>query len=139
MSKLETVVFTNGVFDLLHLGHIRFLESAKSLGTKLIVGINSDRSAEKIKRKPVYDEYARQVMLESLSCVDGVLIFDEETPFELVKRISPHIICKGSDYKSDTVVGAEFANMVVIIKSYKPNVYKTGKIIDKIINEYPHH
>jgi len=102
------VVFTNGVFDLLHSGHIDILTSARSHGTQLIVGLNSDASVRRLKgpSRPVRSEAERAYVLAALEVVDAVTVFDEDTPLELVLEIRPNVIVKGGDYSIDTIVGA---------------------------------
>lgn len=100
-SQLLTVVFTNGVFDLLHAGHIDYLSKASQLGDKLIVGVNSDASARMLNKgpaRPVKDQNTRAVILEALRFVDAVVIFDEDTPLNLIKILQPDILVKGGDY-----------------------------------------
>jgi D-beta-D-heptose 7-phosphate kinase/D-beta-D-heptose 1-phosphate adenosyltransferase len=103
----ESVVFTNGCFDLLHLGHVRLLESAKQQGDRLVVGLNSDRSVRLLKGpdRPVLGELERAQMLASMSSVDAVVIFDDETPLNLIHAIRPNVLVKGADYKEHQVVG----------------------------------
>ncbi len=102
------VVFTNGVFDLLHPGHIDVLRAARDAGDALIVGLNSDASVRRLKgpERPVRGEADRAYVLAALRCVDVVTVFDEDTPLELVRRILPDVIVKGGDYTEETVVGA---------------------------------
>lgn len=108
------IVFTNGCFDVLHRGHIEYLEKSKALGDKLIVGLNSDASVRELKPdRPINNQDDRRAVLLALRCVDEVIIFDEPTPFELIQRISPDIITKGGDYSPDQVVGV--AKQTVII------------------------
>ena len=113
---LGDVVFTNGCFDILHRGHIEYLQASKQLGKKLIVGINSDRSVSSLKgpSRPINDQWTRKLMLESLRFVDEVIIFDEDTPLKLIQEIQPNIITKGGDYSADTVVGSDIARVVII-------------------------
>jgi len=105
----RTVVFTNGVFDLLHVGHLRYLQRARTLGDALIVGLNSDRSvrANKGPQRPITPEAERAEVLEALSCVDGVVIFDEETPHDLIAAIQPDVLVKGADWAADAIVGRD--------------------------------
>lgn len=106
-------VFTNGCFDILHIGHVRYLQKARSLGDCLIVGINSDASLRRHKgREPVFPEDDRADILRALVCVDKVAIFDEDTPLELIARIQPDLLVKGDDYKPEDVVGREYATEV---------------------------
>lgn len=102
------VVFTNGVFDLLHPGHIDVLRAAREQGDALIVGLNSDASVRRLKgpERPVRTEAERAYVLAALRCVDVVTVFDEDTPLELVRAVLPDVIVKGGDYTEDTVVGA---------------------------------
>jgi D-beta-D-heptose 7-phosphate kinase/D-beta-D-heptose 1-phosphate adenosyltransferase len=105
----KTIVFTNGVFDLLHPGHVRYLGHAKTLGDRLIVGVNSDRSvrANKGPDRPVTPEAERAEILAALSVVDQVVIFDEETPFELIRAIAPDVLVKGADWAAHAIVGRD--------------------------------
>src|SRR5687767_9990058 len=104
-----TVVFTNGVFDLLHPGHVRYLESARALGDALIVALNSDRSVRAIKGplRPINPERERAEVLLALRCVDAAVVFDEETPHEIISRLQPDILVKGADWKPDEIVGRD--------------------------------
>ena len=104
-----TVVFTNGVFDLLHPGHVRYLQDARRLGDALIVGVNSDRSvrANKGPDRPITPAQERAEVLLALECVDAVAIFDEETPDAIVKRVQPDVLVKGADWGPDNIVGRE--------------------------------
>jgi rfaE bifunctional protein nucleotidyltransferase chain/domain len=104
-----TVVFTNGVFDLLHVGHLRYLQQARELGDALIVGLNSDQSvrANKGPSRPVTPESERAEILEALACVDGVVIFDQETPHHLIAAIQPDVLVKGADWAEDSIVGRD--------------------------------
>jgi D-glycero-beta-D-manno-heptose 1-phosphate adenylyltransferase len=104
----KKVIFTNGVFDILHYGHITLLSQAATFSDILIVGINSDASVKKLKgnSRPMHAEGPRALLVASLLMVDVVVIFDEETPFELIKKIKPDVLVKGGDYTIDTIVGA---------------------------------
>ncbi len=103
------LVFTNGVFDLLHPGHVRYLDAARRLGDALIIGINSDRSVRAIKgpTRPLHPEHERAEVLLSLSCVDAVVVFDEDTPHGLITTIQPDILVKGSDWGANEIVGRD--------------------------------
>lgn len=103
----DTVVFTNGCFDLVHRGHIDSLSKAKALGNRLIVGLNSDLSVKilKGKNRPLIDQQSRAILLASLFMVDAVVLFDEETPYELIKRIVPDVLVKGSEYQIEEIAG----------------------------------
>lgn len=118
IAKVErpTTVFTNGCFDIIHKGHIDYLRASKALGDRLVVGLNSDRSVRALKGKgrPINDESSRKDVLESLTFVDEVIIFDEDTPYDLIKAIKPDIITKGGDYTVETVVGNDLAKVVII-------------------------
>jgi rfaE bifunctional protein nucleotidyltransferase chain/domain len=105
----KTIVFTNGVFDLLHPGHVRYLGDARALGDALIVAVNSDRSvrANKGPERPINPEADRAELLAALASVDAVVIFDEETPLEIVTRIQPDILVKGADWGHDNIVGRD--------------------------------
>jgi D-beta-D-heptose 7-phosphate kinase/D-beta-D-heptose 1-phosphate adenosyltransferase len=105
----RTIVFTNGVFDLLHPGHVRYLQEARGLGDALIVAVNSDRSvrANKGSDRPINPEAERAELLGSLACVDAVVIFDEATPHEIVARIQPDVLVKGADWAPDNIVGRD--------------------------------
>jgi D-beta-D-heptose 7-phosphate kinase/D-beta-D-heptose 1-phosphate adenosyltransferase len=106
--KSNPIIFTNGCFDLLHDGHIDLLCKAKQLHGKLIVGVNSDASVKRLKgeNRPVKNEQSRLFQLAALHMVDGVILFEEDTPLELIKRINPDILVKGGDYNENTIVGA---------------------------------
>jgi D-beta-D-heptose 7-phosphate kinase/D-beta-D-heptose 1-phosphate adenosyltransferase len=105
----KRVVFTNGVFDLLHPGHVRYLQAARAEGDALIVGVNSDRSvrANKGPERPITPEQERAEILAALECVDAVAIFDEETPDAIVKAIQPDVLVKGADWAADAIIGRE--------------------------------
>ena len=107
--KNFSLVFTNGCFDILHLGHIDYLAKAADLGDKLIIGINSDSSVRNLKGKnrPISDIHSRAMVLASLSFVAAVIVFDEETPYNLIRYIAPNILVKGKDYTVDQIVGAD--------------------------------
>jgi D-glycero-beta-D-manno-heptose 1-phosphate adenylyltransferase len=103
------VVFTNGCFDLLHDGHLQYLAEAKLLGDKLFIGLNSDASTRRLKgeHRPINNEKSRSLMLAALLFVDAVMLFEENTPFELIQKIAPDVLVKGGDYNIDNIVGAE--------------------------------
>lgn len=130
------LVFTNGCFDLLHVGHIEYLMAARSLGSKLIVGINDDASVTNLKGafRPINKLEDRIQMLSALQCVDFVIPFSEPTPLELIKNIKPHILVKGGDYTIETIVGASFVAELggeVKVLPFKAG-YSSTKLIDKI-------
>lgn len=103
------IVFTNGCFDILHPGHIDYLAKAANLGNKLIIGVNTDASVQKLKgiHRPIQNEEARLFLLSALEFVDALILFGEDTPAELILQITPHILVKGADYTIDKVVGAD--------------------------------
>lgn len=105
----ETIVFTNGCFDLLHIGHVLYLEEAKALGSKLIVGINSDASVKRLKgtNRPIKDVYDRAHVLAALASVDMVIIFEEDDPGQLIVQIIPDVLVKGGDWKPEQIVGSD--------------------------------
>ncbi len=107
---MEKIVFTNGCFDILHPGHIDLLDRARALGTRLIVGINSDRSVRAIKGegRPLQDENARKAVLLGLKAVDEVSIFDDLTPQKLIEQVNPSVLVKGGDWKETEIIGADF-------------------------------
>lgn len=104
------IVFTNGCFDILHRGHIEYLSQAHDKGNILVIGLNSDASVKRIKGegRPVQDEQSRALLLASLRFVDAVILFDEDTPKELIEFVKPDVLVKGGDYTEETIVGAEF-------------------------------
>ncbi|MEQ8304515.1 MAG: D-glycero-beta-D-manno-heptose 1-phosphate adenylyltransferase [Cyclobacteriaceae bacterium] len=135
-SKGEKVVFTNGCFDLLHLGHVDYLEKARFLGNRLVVGLNTDSSVSRFKGpdRPVQDQQSRARVLASLQFVDVVVFFDEDTPESLITALIPDVLVKGSDYLAENIVGAE------VVKKNGGEVktidfvsgYSTSRIIEKI-------
>ena len=122
------LVFTNGCFDILHRAHVELLKYCKSLGT-VIVGLNSDTSVKALKgeARPFFCQKDRKFMLESCKSVDGVVLFDEETPYNLIKRLKPDIIVKGGDYKPENVVGSDLAKVKIF--SYIDG-YSTTNILE---------
>jgi D-glycero-beta-D-manno-heptose 1-phosphate adenylyltransferase len=135
-QKGEKIVFTNGCFDLLHLGHVDYLEKARSLGDRLIVGLNSDGSVLRYKGvgRPLQNQDSRARVLAALQFVDLVVLFDEETPFLLISRLVPEVLVKGGDYLADEIVGADVvqkAGGVVKTIDFVPG-YSTTGIIEKI-------
>jgi len=130
------VVFTNGVFDLLHPGHVRYLRQARTLGDALVVGVNTDRSVRVIKgeSRPVTPESERAEILAALACVDVVVLFDEETPYELIKRIQPDVLVKGADWSEASMIGREIveARGGRVVRVPFEAGYSTTSIIEKI-------
>lgn len=133
---METVVFTNGCFDLLHAGHIDLLKRAKKLGTRLVVGINSDASVRKIKGpdRPFTNQDERAELLSAISVVDEVVIFDEPTPERLIKDLKPDILVKGGDWKVNEIIGSDFvlASGGQVMSLPFLDGYSSTKIVDKI-------
>ena len=137
-EQKEKVVFTNGCFDILHLGHIDYLEKASQTGSQLIVGMNTDRSVKALKgpERPVNSEYARARLIAALGFVSMVIIFDEDTPLELIKSLAPDVLIKGKDYSIETIVGAKEVIQMggeVCTIDLVPN-YSTTRIIQKLKN-----
>ncbi|MCF8368202.1 MAG: D-glycero-beta-D-manno-heptose 1-phosphate adenylyltransferase [Bacteroidales bacterium] len=134
--KNYKIVFTNGCFDIIHLGHIDYLSKARSLGNLLVIGLNTDQSVRQLKgeNRPVNDQLARAEILASFSFVDAVIYFDEETPYNLIKKVQPDILVKGSDYKAEDIVGYDIINAkggkVITIDFLEG--YSTSGIINKI-------
>lgn len=132
------IVFTNGCFDILHLGHIDYLFKASKLGDKLIVGINTDKSIQRIKgeNRPIQDEFSRTSILASLSCVDAVVLFHEDTPKQLIELIQPNTLVKGADYEVEDIVGSNFviANGGSVETIPFLEGYSTSHIINSIKN-----
>ena len=106
----KKVVFTNGCFDVLHLGHVTYLAEARNLGDLLVVGLNSDASVRRLKgpSRPINDEHARAMVLAALQFVDFIILFEEDTPLNLIQAVCPDVLVKGGDYTLDTIVGAPF-------------------------------
>ena len=132
----ETIVFTNGCFDILHLGHVDYLEKARQSGSRLVLGVNTDASISRIKgpSRPIQDETSRSRILASLEFVDAVCLFDEDTPYDLIDAIKPHILVKGNDYNPENIVGADIVKSNggrVITIELVPG-YSTSGIIKKI-------
>jgi D-beta-D-heptose 7-phosphate kinase/D-beta-D-heptose 1-phosphate adenosyltransferase len=132
----KTIVFTNGVFDLLHVGHLRYLQHARGLGDALLVGVNSDRSVRQIKGsgRPITAEGERAEILEALVCVDGVVIFDEETPRTLILAIQPDVLVKGADWAEDAIVGRDIVEARggrVVRVAIEPG-HSTTDMVDRI-------
>lgn len=117
-AENRRIIFTNGCFDILHKGHITYLQRAKAMGDILILGLNSDASVRRLKgeNRPINDELARSSVMAALSCVDYVTIFDDDTPLELIKAIKPNILVKGGDYKTEDIVGSEYAEKTTTIE-----------------------
>ena len=136
----QSIVFTNGCFDIVHLGHIDYLEKARALGQRLILGLNTDASVSCIKGplRPVVNEYARARLMAALEFVDAVTLFGEPTPLELIEAIRPDVLVKGDDYTVASIVGADFVlarggrvETVALVPGYS-----TTKLIERIRQSY---
>jgi rfaE bifunctional protein nucleotidyltransferase chain/domain len=132
----KKIVFTNGCFDILHRGHVDYLAKAADLGDVLIIGVNTDSSVSKLKgpHRPIQDEQSRMQILAALGFVDAVILFDEETPYQLIKLVQPDVLVKGSDYKPEDIVGFDIvANKGGAVKTidFIPG-YSTSLIEQKI-------
>ena len=134
----KKVVFTNGVFDLLHIGHITYLAKAAELGDKLVIGLNSDNSVRRIKGedRPVNDQNSRAALLAALFFVDAITLFEEDTPFNLITGLLPDILVKGADYSVEQIVGAKevLANGGAVKTINFVEGYSSTSIINKIRN-----
>ena len=135
-SEGKTIVFSNGCFDILHRGHVEYLSKAADLGDKLIIGLNTDASVKRLKgpSRPVNDEKSRAILLSALEFVDTVVFFEEDTPYNLIKRVQPDVLVKGKDYKAEDIVGYD----IVTAKGGKVETielvdgFSTTKILEKI-------
>jgi len=132
----KRVVFTNGCFDLLHLGHVDYIEKARSLGDVLVVGLNTDDSIGRFKgpQRPIQDQNSRARVMASLQAVDMVVFFNEDTPLNLISHLLPQVLVKGSDYLAEDIVGAEVVkNSGGVVKTidFVPG-YSTTRIVEKI-------
>lgn len=134
------VVFTNGCFDILHQGHVDYLEASRAKGDKMVLGLNTDRSVSRNKGplRPVVPQEARARVLAGLACIDLIVFFEEETPLELITKLKPDILTKGADYSLDTIVGADFVlhnggrvETVSLVEGFS-----TTNIINKIKQAY---
>jgi rfaE bifunctional protein nucleotidyltransferase chain/domain len=132
----KRVVFTNGVFDLLHPGHVRYLQQARAFGDALIVGVNSDRSVREVKGpdRPITSEDERAEILAALVCVDAVVIFDESTPHVLISALQPDVLVKGADWAEDAIVGRDIveARGGRVVRADISQGYSTSAIVDRI-------
>lgn len=132
-SEGKKIVFTNGCFDLLHIGHVRYLKEAKRLGDILIVGLNSDASVRRLKpQRPINEESRRAEVVASLEMVDFVTLFSEDTPYELIKSIRPDVLVKGGDWKKEDIVGSDIVAETHSLP-FVPGV-STSAIINKILS-----
>ena len=135
-AQRKMVVFTNGVFDLLHPGHLRYLADARRQGDALIVGLNSDRSVRAIKgpERPIFPEDERAEVLSALACVDAVCIFDQETPHDIIARLQPDVLVKGADWPADEIVGRDIveARGGRVVRIRVAEGYSTTRIVEAI-------
>lgn len=137
--KQKKIVFTNGCFDLIHQGHVDYLAKAREKGDVLILGLNTDNSVHRLKgeTRPIQDEQSRAMIIASLLCVDYVVLFDEDTPYELIKKVQPDVLVKGADYQVENIVGYD----IVTAKGGKVETieflegYSTSNIVNKIKTE----
>lgn len=133
----KKIVFTNGVFDLLHPGHVRYLAEARRHGDALVVGVNSDRSVHLIKGpdRPIFPEAERAEVLSALACVDAVSIFDEPTPHEIISRLQPDVLVKGADWGANAIVGRDVveARGGEVVRIPVAQGYSTTSIIERIM------
>lgn len=134
----KKVVFTNGCFDILHLGHVDYLEKARELGDKLVLGLNTDDSVSRFKgpERPIQSQNSRAHVLASLQFIDLVVFFNEDTPLNLISELAPDVLVKGSDYLAENIVGADVVKRnggVVKTIDFVPG-YSTSKIVEKIKN-----
>ena len=132
------IVFTNGCFDILHPGHVDYLSQARDLGDFLILGLNTDTSVRllnKAPNRPINNEQTRAAVLAGLACIDLIVFFDEETPYELIKFLQPNILVKGNDYKAENIVGYDVvkANGGEVITIPMLEGYSTTRLIEKIL------
>lgn len=137
------IVFTNGCFDIIHLGHIDYLAKAASFGDKLVIGVNTDASVSLIKgpARPINDQISRAMILASFSFVSLVIFFDEPTPYELIKMVQPDVLVKGADYKIEEIVGYDIVKAkggMILTVDYLPG-YSTSGIEQRILNNNKSH
>ncbi len=135
----ENIVFTNGCFDLIHRGHIDYLAKAAGMGTKLIIGLNTDASVQRIKgeSRPFQDEMSRAMVLASFFFTDAIVLFDEDTPYELIREIIPDILVKGADYREEDIVGYDIVTQAGgMVKTLEFLAgYSTTSIVNRIKSE----
>lgn len=129
------IVFTNGCFDIIHVGHIRYLKEAKRLGDILIVALNSDSSVKRLKaNRPIITETQRVEVLEAFPFIDYITVFNEDTPYELIKALMPDVLVKGGDWQTDHIVGNDLVKETYSIKYHEG--ISTSAIIEKIVSMY---
>ena len=135
----KQVVFTNGCFDILHRGHVEYLCHARDLGDKLILGLNTDASVKRLGKspeRPINSQETRATILAALECVDAIILFDEDTPLELIDFVQPDVLVKGSDYKAEDIVGYDIVNAKggKVITIQLVDGFSTTKLIEKMKN-----
>lgn len=139
-SESKRVVFTNGCFDILHPGHTRYLYAARALGDYLVVAVNSDQSVRAIKGegRPIQSQDDRTELLAALSCVDGIVIFDEDNPLKLIQYLMPHILVKGGDWKEDEIIGADVVKKAggKVVRIPYISGFSTTEILKKIRKQH---
>jgi rfaE bifunctional protein nucleotidyltransferase chain/domain len=136
-AQKQKIVFTNGCFDILHRGHVEYLTHARDLGDKLILGLNTDASVKRLGKspeRPINSEETRATILAGLECVDAVILFDEDTPYELIKFVQPDVLVKGNDYKAEDIVGYDIvtAKGGKVITIQLVDGFSTTKLIEKM-------
>ncbi|MBF0100494.1 MAG: D-glycero-beta-D-manno-heptose 1-phosphate adenylyltransferase [Desulfobacterales bacterium] len=136
----QKIVFTNGCFDILHAGHVQYLQEARALGDLLIIGLNSDISVRKIKgpKRPIIHQDQRAFVLSALSCVDYIVLFDEPDPFEVISCIQPNILVKGADWAEDKIIGGDVVKQHggrIVRIDMTPDI-STSLIIERILHVY---
>ncbi len=134
----KRIVFTNGCFDIVHRGHVEYLSAAADCGDKLVIGLNSDSSVRRLKgaHRPIIDEQSRALLLAALEFVDAVVLFEEETPLQLIRQVQPDVLVKGGDYTEETIVGSDIVRAKggeVVTIPLTPNC-STTRIEEKIKN-----
>ena len=136
----QKIVFTNGCFDILHAGHVRYLTAARMAGDLLIIGLNSDQSVQKIKepQRPIVSQGQRAEVLAALWCVDFIIVFDEPDPLNLIRALRPDVLVKGDDWPEDRIIGADFVKAGggrIVRVPVVPDI-STSKIIERIVKKY---
>lgn len=136
-TQKQKIVFTNGCFDILHRGHVEYLTHAKDLGDKLILGLNTDASVKRLGKspeRPINSEETRATILAGLECVDAIILFNEDTPYELIKFVQPDVLVKGNDYKAEDIVGYDIvtAKGGQVITIQLVDGFSTTKLINKM-------
>ncbi len=135
-GEQKSIIFSNGCFDLVHRGHVEYLAEASNLADVFILGLNTDNSVRRLKgsQRPLQDEYARAILMSGFSFIDYVVLFDEDTPYELISEIIPDILVKGNDYKAEEVVGYDIVTQNGGAVKTIPLVegYSTSNIVEKI-------